>query len=173
MNIASKIEQLEQANKQTEDDFARKWGEAYQAIADTMSDHEFDKVHAEIVSHLRRGNPLDTSRLSFVAARVHSLVERAARGFQVGLVMPPALAALWRAHDSRHADSAERHKASFDCVACAECGAEHPFLGRYEFSAAAQVFVIVNQDELITACAVCGGLVGRWNADKVISTASH
>jgi hypothetical protein len=162
------------------DTYAGRWEAAYIEIGSTMDAREFKEINAEITSHLRlvadgRCNQWDAAALSFVAARVESLVVRAANGFKVGLVMPPALSKAWREHDERHADSTAkaRSKARFDSQMCADCFAEHPWLGRYEHSEALMRRVVVNPDELIKVCLLCGGVVGMhfpggfFPADKI------
>jgi hypothetical protein len=144
-------------------------------MAPAMSAQDFGEIHIPIREFLEGGDMLDTSGLSFVAAHVVSLAEQAARGRAVGLLMPPPLAQAWWEHDRRHAASSleERHKAGFDRQTCMRCGAEHPFLGRYEFSEAHGCNVIANEDEIIKACLVCGGVVGRWDSYNPTSSTVH
>lgn len=77
--------------------------------------------------------------------------------------MPPELSTVWREHDQRLSDAPndERHKGAFDSLECAHCKAEHPWLGRWEGDSTLGRYVIVNPDELIKTCLVCGGEVGR------------
>lgn len=184
MSISNRVAQLE---KQHEGEDAsgealwrERWRASYVEIAATMDAGDFSEVHAEIKCLLERVNAGEVSywssgSLSFVASRVLSLVHRAANGFEPGLVMPPALAQAWREHDRRfiNASPEERHKGSFDSQECADCRAEHPFLGRYERNEAQCRNVIVNLDELIKTCLVCGGDVGTRYSNGFISASER
>ncbi len=179
MNLNSRISNLE---KGRDDDSGRdlwsaRWNEAYCRIAETMDAEEFPEVHAEIIEFLESVNNggvsywSSDSTMPFVSSRVLSIVHRAANGFQVGLLMPPELSAAWREHDRRHADSSqdERFNASFNSQTCVDCGAEHPALSRYErrhSEAQGWHLVLVNDDEVIKTCLVCGGTLGHWNSYK-------
>lgn len=172
MSLQNRIEKLEQERESAadsgDDGFSRRWNEAYREIAETMDVREFAEVNAEIMSFLdsTEGNVSHWSShhvLSFVASRVLSLANRAANGFRDGMMMPPVLAQAWREHDERLKDAEPdvRSKASFDCHSCIDCGAEHPFLGRMERNEAQKRRVIVNPDDLIKTCLLCGGVVGK------------
>lgn len=179
MRLHSRIEKLEAGGGDDTDEAAwrKRWQEAYQEIALTMDAHELAEVHAEVKAFLEKTNSGELnywssgSVMSFVASRVFSLVHRAANGFNVGLLMPPALSAAWREHDERHKDSPddERHKAGFESHQCVDCKAEHPWLGRYELSAAQRRYVIVNPEEIITTCLLCGGVVGKPYGRGIVS----
>jgi hypothetical protein len=174
MSVQSRIARLEtqrpDAGESKQDLWRERWLAAYKEIAATMDAREFSEVQAEIMSFIKRVNSGElnywshASVLSFVACRVFSLVHRTANGFQVGLLMPPALAQAWRDLDEKLADASsdERHKGSFNSQECADCAAEHPWLGRYELSEAQRINVIANPSELIKTCLVCGGEVKQW-----------
>jgi len=138
--------------------------EALQTIAATMDAGEFAGVFTEILNHLKSDNPLDTTRFSFVAARVYSLATRAANGFTVALLMPPALSAAWRDLEERYADFnwKEKHEASFWCQTCTTCSAEHPWHGRRELDKKQGIHVIVNKHEILKTCLACGGALRGW-----------
>lgn len=175
MGIESKIERLERATRDEGDEaHAERWRAAYVEIARTMSNDDFAEVHGQLLDWLAEGGGLDRSGLSFVAARVVSLVEQAANGLGPALLMPPALASAWREWDRELKDAApaERFDGSFNFQACATCGAEHPWRGRFTPERRA----IVNPEELIKTCLVCGGAVGNFAAQRpapVVSAANN
>ena len=171
MNLQGRVRRLEVGRVEDAggDDFSRKFQAAYSEIAATMAAHDFASVRSEIMAFLQDVNAgrvnywSSGSVLSFLASRVLCLVHRAANGLKASLTMPPALAQAWREHDERLADAppAERHKGSFDSQECADCGAEHPFLGRYEWSREQRQHILINRERLIAVCLVCGGPVGK------------
>lgn len=180
MSIKGRILKVEEAIVPSEEQSERskRWLAAYSEIAATMSEEDFTAVHAELIAYYARGDGWNYSRLSFVAARVLSLVERTANGFNVGLLMPPALVGAWREHDLKlaNAPTDERFNGSFRNSERAECGAEHPQLGCYErrhSDAKRWHLVLVNEDEVIKTCLACGGCIGKYRPAQTVGSATH
>jgi hypothetical protein len=170
MSVQSRLGKLEaeygSEATSAESEHTRRWNEAYSEIALTMDAHDFAGIHTEIVGYYKSGGSVlgYTGRVSFLAARVLSLVSRAANGIRATLQMPPALAQAWNEHEKSLADAtqAEKNKASEDFQVCVNCGAEHPFRGHYEWSREERQFVLITKEQLIKTCLLCGGTVGRW-----------
>jgi hypothetical protein len=169
MDIKSRVERLEaKTPRESGDEFARRFNEAWRELAGTMDAADRAEVRTALSEHIEAGAGLDYDGLTFLAARVYSLLVRAANGLPVALVMPLALASAWKEHDARTAGESgeQRFRASFNFQACAACGAEHPWRGRYALDAASGFNVVANPGELIKTCLACGGPVGGVGARR-------
>ncbi|MDT7807330.1 MAG: hypothetical protein QOJ70_1143 [Acidobacteriota bacterium] len=133
------------------------------------------KSRVEIVAYLESGRGVweYAECMSFVAARVYSLVLRAAQGATASLQMPPALAAVWREYENSCGvmTPSQRYTAQHMTIWCTVCDAEHPYLGWYEWSEAERRNVVVTKN-CIKTCAVCGGPIGRNAGDRPCLPAS-
>lgn len=131
---------------------------AYEQVAATMAPEDFADVHARLVERLSARRSEWGAPDDFLTARVLSLADRATDGIPAALLKPPALAAAWREHDARHAGRVEGARARFDSQSCAECGAEHPWPGRYEHNEAQRRNVLANPEECFRTCLGRGGV---------------
>ena len=156
-----KLEQEEAAESIEQEACGRRWLEACMQIMGTMRDDHIETVHEALVG--------DTSIKvweyipSFLAARVHHLVTRAAQGFHAVLQMPPRLADVWLEYERDCMPLLEypgqRFSMHHSTAECAECGAEYPRLRPMKWTPAVRDFNGPSK-EYVKACLLCGGKVG-------------